>query len=138
MQAQNRIVDAQYMKPALKAASDDGLSALGQYVYYDAIVVHGDGDDASSFGGIRKAAKQAAKTPAQGGDEAEYLDAFLDARTEVMEQEEAHRDLSRIEAQRKFIAAKNWNLALPLKWTMYGDSYTLTQQDVDAMPSADA
>ena len=58
----------------------DGLRALGQFAYYDAIVMHGAGSDATSFGGIRRRALRKAKPPAQGGDEMTYLNAFLDAR----------------------------------------------------------
>ena len=43
--------------------------ALGQFIYYDAIVMHGPGDDAVSFGGIRETAMAKAAAPAQGGDE---------------------------------------------------------------------
>ena len=46
-----------------------GCGALGQFAYYDAIVMHGDGDDATSFRNIRKRALRSAKPPAQGGDE---------------------------------------------------------------------
>ena len=41
--------------------------------------------------------------------------------------EEAHEDLSRIVAQRKFIDQNNFSLALPLEWTMYGDEFKLTE-----------
>ena len=61
-------------------AKKDGLRALGQFAYYDAIVMHGAGSDTASFGGIRRTAMKKAKTPAQGGNEVTYLNAFLDAR----------------------------------------------------------
>ena len=72
IQAQNDILDEQYMTPAVTYASEDGLSPLGQYIYYDVLVVHGEGDS-----------------------------------------EEAHSDLSRLNAQRKFFAEKNFSLTLP-------------------------
>ena len=133
IQAQNDILNEQYMTPAITYAEEDGLSPLGQYIYYDAMVVHGEGDDYESFGGIRKAAKAKAITPKAGGDETVYLRAFLDAREPVMLSEEAHADLSRLIAQRKFIEEKNFNLMLPLTWEMYGDTYVLTQADVDKL-----
>lgn len=125
IEAQNAILNEQYMLPAVNTAQADRLSPLGQYIYYDALVVHGPGDDADSFGGIRAAALKIARTPAQGGDEAAYLSAFLDTRSKVMLKEEAHSDLSRINVQRVFIEEKKWDLSRPLYWTMYGDRFEL-------------
>lgn len=125
VQAQNDILNQQYMAPVLKAAKQDDLSPLGQYIYYDAIVVHGPGNDRSSFGGIRRRAMKLAKTPHQGGSQAQYLRAFLKVRASVMRQEKAHKDLSRINVQRQFLEAENYQLRRPLHWTMYGDRYRL-------------
>lgn len=119
--------DRVYFDPAVAGAREDGLGALGQFVYYDAMVMHGPGTDALGFGGIRDRALPQAASPTEGGDEAGYLHAFLDARVWAMEQEEAHSDVSRVEtAQRVFLAAGNLDLELPLNWQVYGDSYTLS------------
>ena len=123
--AQNFILDEMYLNPAIEFAKEDGLSMLRTFIYYDAFVVHGPGDDEDSFGGIRGAAQNNAVTPAKGGDETEYLLAFLDARTTIMLKEEAHSDLSRIVAQKKFISEGNFTLSLPISWTMYGDNFIL-------------
>ena len=123
--AQNRIVKEQYLDPALKAARTDGLGPLGQFIYYDALVMHGPGSDSASFHGMRAQALKKAKTPARGGSEGAYLKAFLAVRSAVMLQEEAHSDLSRIKTQRSFIDDKNFSLTRPLTWTMYGDRFTL-------------
>lgn len=133
IEAQDTILDEMYMKPSVEMAVKDGLSPLGQYIYYDAMVVHGPGEDGLSFGGIRKAAMKKKKTPAQGGGEAEYLKAFLTARTSVMLTEEAHLDLSRLQAQSKFIDEGKYNLELPLKWNMYGDDFELTEAKLKAI-----
>jgi len=125
VRAEDQILNDQYMQPVLKAAKKDGLSPLGQYIYYDAIVVHGPGNDASSFGGIRRHALKLARAPRQGGNQAEYLKAFLKARTPVMKAEAAHKDLSRLETQRALIKAGNYQLKRPLRWQMYGDHYHL-------------
>lgn len=125
-QAQDAVLDEQYMLPAVADARTDGLSPLGQYIYYDALVVHGPGDDEDSFGGIRAAAKARAKTPAAGGDEKAYLEAFLKARKAVMLKEEAHSDLSRINVQQRFLDEGNYQLVRPLRWTMYGDEFSLS------------
>ncbi|MFJ3787506.1 chitosanase [Kitasatospora sp. NPDC090091] len=124
--AQNDERDRVYFNPAVSQAKADGLRALGQFAYYDAIVMHGPGTSSDSFGGIRKAAMKKAKTPAQGGDEATYLKAFLEARKVIMKQEEAHADTSRVDTEQTvFLNAKNFDLNPPLKWKVYGDSYAI-------------
>ncbi|WP_371667561.1 chitosanase [Streptomyces sp. NBC_00289] len=123
-QAQNDERDRVYFNPAVKQGKTDGLRALGQFTYYDAIVMHGDGSDPTSFRNIRKRALAKAKPPAQGGDEVTYLNAFLDARVWAMKQEEAHSDTSRVDtAQRVFVRKGNLDLNPPLDWKVYGDSF---------------
>ncbi|MGW5160635.1 chitosanase [Nonomuraea wenchangensis] len=124
--AQNDERDRVYFDPAVSRAKKDGLRALGQFVYYDAMVMHGPGADKLSFGGIRKAALAKARTPAQGGNEVTYLNAFLDARKAAMKAEEAHEDTTRVDTmQRVFLRNGNLDLKPPLKWKVYGDSYTI-------------
>ncbi|MET8646002.1 chitosanase [Streptomyces sp. NPDC004675] len=123
-QAQNDERDRVYFNPAVQQGKADGLGVLGQFTYYDAIVMHGDGDDATSFRNIRKRALRTAKPPAQGGAEVAYLNAFLDARVWAMKQEEAHSDTTRVDTeQRVFLRNGNLNLDPPLDWKVYGDSY---------------
>ncbi|MFF3056913.1 chitosanase [Streptomyces sp. NPDC057909] len=123
-QAQNDERDRAYFNPAVSRGKADGIGTLGQFAYYDAIVMHGDGDDGTSFSAIRERALAKAKPPAQGGNEVTYLNAFLDARVWAMQQEEAHSDTSRVDtAQRIFLNNGNLNLDPPLDWKVYGDSY---------------
>jgi chitosanase len=118
--------DRGYFDPAVARAKKDGLGTLGQFVYFDAMVMHGPGADALSFGGIRDGARERAATPADGGDQTTYLHAFLDARVRAMKQEAAHHDVSRVEtAQRVFLQQGNLDLDPPLKWRVYGDSYEI-------------
>lgn len=126
IQAQNDILDEQYMNVALRYAREDGLRPLGQYIYYDALVVHGSGDSEDCFEAVRNTALEKEKAPSNGGDESTFLMAFLDARVPVMQMEAAHSDLSRLNAQRKFLSEENYDLTLPLEWTMYGESFSLT------------
>ena len=124
--AQDRLRDSMYFDPAVSRAKADGLGALGQFAYYDAMVVHGPGNDPDSAGGIRLAAMTKAKTPAQGGDEQHYLEAYFAARIVVMRREAAHEDVSRITgAQRKWEREGNLDLHTPLVWTVYGDHYRI-------------
>ena len=124
--AQDDERDRVYFDPAVARAKADGLGALGQFAYYDAIVMHGPGDEDISFSGIRDAAIAREATPAEGGDEVAYLNAFLDERERVMELEEAHSDTTRVStAQRVFLAEGNLELDTPLEWKVYGDSYEI-------------
>jgi chitosanase len=119
-EAQDRERDRLYFDPAVTLAQTDGLHELGQFAYYDAAVMHGSCEP------IRAAALRNAKTPAQGGDESTYLNAFLDARIIAMKREEAHSDVSRVETeQREFLRQGNLTLALPLKFKTYGDAYII-------------
>lgn len=124
--AQDAERDRVYFNPAVRQAEADGLRALGQFIYYDAYVMHGPGDDPASFGGIRRAALRRAKPPAQGGNEVAYLNAFLDARVAAMRSDPSHQDTSRVDTeQRVFLREGNLDLNTPLTWKTYGDSYTI-------------
>ncbi|MCX5400657.1 chitosanase [Streptomyces sp. NBC_00102] len=123
-QVQDDERDRVYFDPAVKQAKADGLGVLGQFAYYDALVMHGEGDDSASFGSIRSRALASARPPSSGGDETVYLDAYLDARVWAMRQEAAHSDTSRVDtAQRVFLRNGNLGLNPPLDWQVYGDSY---------------
>ncbi|MYW02006.1 chitosanase [Streptomyces sp. SID3343] len=124
--AQDDERDRVYFNPAVSQGKSDGVGALGQFIYYDAIVMHGDGGDRDAFGSIRKNALKKAKPPSQGGDEATYLNAFLDARKVAMKHEDAHSDTSRVDTeQRVFLNKRNFDLDPPLSWKVYGDPYTI-------------
>ncbi|WP_328846403.1 chitosanase [Streptomyces sp. NBC_00258] len=119
-----RVQDSQrdrvYFDPAVRLAKRDGLGALGQFIYYDAMVMHGPGDP--GFHGIRERAMSEADTPAEGGDEQSYLDIFLDTRRATMKSEK--RDTTRVDtAQRRFLYAGNLDLRTPLEWKVYDVTY---------------
>lgn len=119
--------DSIYFNPAVAQAKLDGLRTLGQFIYYDAIVMHGPGEaekDTTSFDGIRASAMRHALTPAQGGNETAYLHAFLNARRVVMLGEDAHAETDRIDTQQRiFLNQGNLDLNPPLRWNVYGDEY---------------
>jgi chitosanase len=130
LQAQDYLRDQGYFNPALALAKKDGVvSALGQFAYYDAAVMHGSYDDPNynpDLYDIRKNALAKAKSPAQGGTEKAYLKAFLDARKAAMLAEAGHSDTSRVDTmQAKFLNEGNLNLNTPLSWSVYGDPYTI-------------
>ncbi|GGM58193.1 chitosanase [Microbacterium saperdae] len=120
--AQRDEVDRLYFEPAVSLAIADGLGALGQFAYFDAMVMHGD----SGFADVRAQAREVEAAPANGGDERDYLSAFLDARVVEMKKEEAHEDTSRVDtAQRVFLDAGNLSLDPPLRWSVYGDPFEI-------------
>jgi len=124
--SQNHERDRFYFNPAVDQTIADGLRELGQFIYYDAIVMHGSGADANSFEGIRAAALKHAKPPSQGGGETAYLNAFLDARKAAMTAEQGHQDTTRVDTmQRKFLLAGNLYLTPPLAFKVYGDAYEI-------------
>jgi chitosanase len=126
--AQDSERDDAYFDPAVTRAISDGLGPLGQFIYFDAIVMHGSGKDPGSFDSIRARAMSNAKTPAQGGNETIYLNTFLDSQKAVMLSDPAHTDTSRVDTeQRIFLQQGNLNLTTPLSWQVYGNQYTISQ-----------
>ncbi|MER5960215.1 chitosanase [Streptomyces sp. NPDC056210] len=122
--AQNSERDRVYFDPAVRLAKLDGLGTLGQFVYYDAMVLHGPGTDPNGFYGLREKAMREADTPAQGGKEKAYLDIFLDVRRAAMKAKKPNRDTTRIDtAQRQFLYDGNLTLKTPLVWKVYGETY---------------
>jgi chitosanase len=121
--AQDTVRDRLYLIPAVDQARADGLRALGQFSYFDALVMHGTGD----FARIRNAAIRTAKPPSDGGDEATYVRAFLDARVSAMTADDAHRDTTRVDtAQRVFLRQGKLDLQTPLRWRVYGQGFSIT------------
>jgi chitosanase len=126
--AQDAERDRAYFTPALRQAERDGLGALGQFIYFDAFVMHGPADvkGSAGFATLRDKALRTAEPPARGGDEKAYLNAFLDARVDAMRREPSHADTSRVEtAQRVFVREGRLGLETPLSWRVYGDSYRI-------------
>ncbi|WP_371327816.1 chitosanase [Modestobacter sp. DSM 44400] len=94
--AQDDRVDAGNSRAAVDQALADGLPVLGQSAHFDAMVLHGPGEQSDAFGGIRAAARRAAPAPAVGGDVRACLSAFLGARSAAMCTEVAHRDTTQV------------------------------------------
>ncbi|MFE9018189.1 chitosanase [Streptomyces sp. NPDC007808] len=122
--AQDAERDRVYFDPAVRLAKLDGLGALGQFVYYDAMVFHGAGIDEDGFYVLRERALRKAQAPSEGGSETAYLDAFLDVRRAAMLAKRPNADTTRIDtAQRRFLADGNLRLRTPLVWQVYGETY---------------
>ncbi|MFJ9816302.1 chitosanase [Streptomyces sp. NPDC101151] len=124
--AQEEERDRVYFDPAVRLAKLDGLGALGQFVYYDAMVFHGPGTGPDSFYGLRERALKEADTPSEGGSEKNYLDIFLDIRRKAMKRKKPTIDTTRIDtAQREFLYDGNLELRTPLEWRVYGETYRI-------------
>ncbi|MFD9465689.1 chitosanase [Streptomyces sp. NPDC060027] len=123
-EAQDSERDRVYFDPAVRLAKLDGLGTLGQFIYYDAMVLHGPGTGDNSFYGLRERAMREADLPSEGGEEKSYLDIFLDIRREAMKSKNPDRDTTRIDtAQRQFLYDGNLDLHTPLEWKVYGETY---------------
>ncbi|GAA2428874.1 chitosanase [Streptomyces glaucus] len=123
-EAQEEERDRVYFEPAVRLAKLDGLGTLGQFVYYDALVFHGPDTDPDGFYGLRERAMERAGTPARGGDEKAYLDAFLDVRRAAMKARGPNTDTTRVDtAQRRWLDQGNLELRTPLEWAVYGEAY---------------
>lgn len=124
-QAQDHERDRIYFDPAVDQAIADGLGILGQFIYYDCLVMHGPGNDSLSFGGIRNNAISGYSSPSMGGNETTYLHEFLDTRRAAMISG-GWGNTDRIDmAQRVFLNANNLDLHTPLNWSVYGDNYSI-------------
>jgi chitosanase len=123
-EAQDSERDRVYFDPAVRLAKLDGLGTLGQFVYYDAMVFHGPGTNATSFYGLRERALREANSPSEGGSEKAFLDIFLDIRKKAMREKKQSIDTTRIDtAQRRFLYDGNLKLNTPLEWQVYGETY---------------
>ncbi|TFE42724.1 chitosanase [Streptomyces sp. ICN441] len=126
--AQDAARDRIYFDPAVRLAKMDGLGTLGQFIYYDAMLLHGPGLAPDGFYGIRQAAMRKARTAAEGGAEKRYLNVFLDESRSAMRSRTgpAQRDTSRIDTtQRVFLRKGNMGLTAPLQWRMYGETFRI-------------
>ncbi len=129
-EAQDYVRDEKYFNPAVCQAQCDGLKTLGQFIYYDAMVMHGPDSkmkEEISFDRIRADAMKKAKTPANGGDETTYLNAFMSIRVEFMKREADHKgNIDRVKnMQQEFLKAKNFDLNPPLRFKVYDDLFEI-------------
>jgi len=110
--AQNAVFDADYWMPAVNAAKDAGLqTAIGHAIMYDTCIHSGPGRIATH----RAAFPQ--KSPANGGDEKEWLKAYVTTRKAWLlgnKNPIVQKTIYRMEAFEKLMAENNWDLTMPL------------------------
>lgn len=126
--AQQHDFDVTAFDPARRLAEADGLGVLGQALYVDDAILNGYGGNPSLVHDVA-AAKQAARSPAQGGDELTYLKAFVAAyRASILADPGHASDGSVGRADTMWgplVTAGNFGLAPPLHWAMYGQGFDI-------------
>jgi chitosanase len=112
-EAQDIVFDANYFAPALNHAKSVGAQhALTVLVIYDTCIHSGPGGVTM----IRN--KFAAKSPANGGDEKEWVKAYLNARRAWLAANAnplVQKTVYRMDALMEIVNAGNWDLNTPLK-----------------------
>jgi len=152
IKAQNHEVKEEVMNDAVKYAKKDGLSQLGQYIYFDALVKHGPGNNYQDaprewgFQAIRHYAQENnVKTPAEGGDESKYLQKFVGKRYDATKDENDHNPdmdtdgtTDRLAFQKEQIQKQNFDLKLPLIVNINGmQDNQLTQDKINSFNDKD-
>jgi chitosanase len=110
--AQDEVFDEVYFAPALNHAKQIGLTtALGLLVCYDTCIHSGPG-------GVTMIRNMfAAKSPANGGDEKEWVKAYIGARRNWLATHSLtvlHATVYRMDALKALADAGAWDLAMPL------------------------
>jgi chitosanase len=129
---QDELVDELYFTPAMTLAAEVGIQTpLGQAIMWDTMIQHGAGGE----NGTRVIIEETQdNVGALDGDEAAWLDAFLDVRLHHLghayenANDSAAADASsesRIDALRALLQDGNLALEPPLSWEVYGSRYTL-------------
>lgn len=154
VKAQNKVIKEEYYQPAIDAAKQDGLSQLGQYIYFDALVKHGPGEDKNaeiqdaSFGDLRRYAQEnGVKTSANRGDEKTYLSNFVGKNYDATNAEkDAYGEdddvTDRLDFQKEQIDKANFDLNLPLAPKINGmndngEKNILSQEVIDDLNDND-
>ncbi len=134
--AQQHDFDITAFDPARELAQADGLGVLGQALYVDDSILNGYGGDPSLVHDVA-VAKNAAMTPAQGGDEGTYLEAFVAAYRASILADAGHASdgsIGRADTMwGPLVTARNLDLHAPLHWSMYGEGF-----DIATDPTPDA
>lgn len=111
-QAQDEVFDENYWNPAVTQAKAIGLTtALGHAVVYDTCIHSGPGRVATHRAAFP------AKSPANGGDEKEWVRSYVAARKAWLLANKnpiVQKTIYRMEAFERLMADGNWDLVLPL------------------------
>jgi len=131
--AQDSVNERLYRQPARQLAGVLGVKLpLSRLAIYEAGIQHGYGDDFDSVNKIAERASVAvAGTPAKGVDEKKWLQAFLtERRNDLLNPADKATaagwaaSVSRADAIQSIYDSANFKLDLPIKITVYGDTFT--------------
>ena len=120
---QDRVVDEQYYRPAVRHAKRLRLrTPLSLAAVYDADIQHGDGPDPDGVPAmLRRAAKRAGGTPRTGTPERRFLKAFLTVRSATLAhahdpstREAWAASVGRVDAWRYLVRTGQWRLKSPV------------------------
>jgi chitosanase len=111
--AQEEVFDRDYFQPAVNHANSAGVTkALSLAVIYDTCIHSGPG-------GVTMVRNMfAAKSPANGGDEATWVKAYLNARRNWLATHKMtilHGTVYRMDALMALVNEGNWDLKTPFK-----------------------
>jgi chitosanase len=133
---QDEVVNEEYYWPAVQHTEGLGLSfPLSLLNLYDACIQHGNGDDPDGLPAIiSRATAQVGGTPANGIDEYDWLQAFMEIRRSVLlnpsdpETRNVWADsVGRVDSLTDIFASGNIMLIPPIVINPYGTAFTLTQ-----------
>jgi chitosanase len=135
-EVQDEVVDDEYYWPSVDHAGALGLSfPLSLLNLYDACIQHGDGDDPDGLPAIiERTTAQAGGSPAEGIDEDDWLEAFMDIRRSVLldpydpdTAEEWAESVGRVDALIEIFQSGNVMLEPPIVINPWGTEFTLPQ-----------
>ena len=121
--AQDDVLDRLYFVPAMKRADSLHLTLpLARAALYDAIIQHGEGDDADGLPALlARTSKAVAGTPASGVDEKRWLEAFFTVRradlahaSDASTRQAWSESVGRVDALRAVAATGNYELHGPI------------------------
>jgi chitosanase len=131
---QDDVVDDYYYKAAVSYAKQLGVSHPFTILnLYDAVIQHGDGESPDSLAAmIKRASSKVGGAPAQGVDEKQWVQAFMDTRRSVLinpankeTQAEWADSVGRVDALIRLFNTGNVLLTPPIKMNAWGQEYTL-------------
>jgi len=135
-EVQDEVVDDEYYWPAVVHAEELELYyPLSLLNLYDACIQHGDGDDADGLPAIIVlTTAEVGGTPAEGIDESEWLEAFMDIRRSVLldpanpeTAEEWAASVGRVDALIDIFESENVDLEPPITINPFGTAFTLPE-----------
>lgn len=135
-EVQDEVVDEEYYWPAVEHAEELGLSfPLSLLNLYDTCIQHGDGDDPDGLPAIiGRATAQVKGSPADGIDEHDWLQAFMNIRRSVLlnasdpdTREEWAESVGRVDALIAIFESGNIRLIPPITIAPYDTTFTLPQ-----------